>query len=45
MLSLFLDTPEEGIGSHCRWLWATMLLLGIEPLEEQSVLLITEPSF
>jgi hypothetical protein len=24
------DTPEEGIGSHYRWLWATMWLLGIE---------------
>jgi hypothetical protein len=24
------DTPEEGIRSHCRWLWATMRLLGIE---------------
>jgi hypothetical protein len=23
-------TPEEGIRSHYRWLWATMLLLGIE---------------
>ena len=29
-LSLSSDTPEEGIGSHCRWLWATMWLLGIE---------------
>jgi len=25
-----LDTPEENIGSHYRWLWATMWLLGIE---------------
>ena len=24
------DTPEEGIGSHYRWLWATTWLLGIE---------------
>jgi hypothetical protein len=24
------DTPEEGIRSHYRWLWATMWLLGIE---------------
>jgi hypothetical protein len=24
------DTPEEGIRSHFRWLWATMWLLGIE---------------
>jgi len=24
------DTPEEGIGSHYRWLWATMWLLGFE---------------
>jgi hypothetical protein len=40
-----LDTPEEGIGSHFRWLWATMWLLGLNlgPLEEQSVLLTTEP--
>ena len=27
---LSLDTPEEGIGSHYRWLWDTMWLLGIE---------------
>jgi hypothetical protein len=25
-----VDTPEEGIGSHHRWFWATMWLLGIE---------------
>ena len=24
------DTPEEGIGSHYRWLWVTMGLLGLE---------------
>jgi hypothetical protein len=24
------DTPEDGIGSHYKWLWATMWLLGIE---------------
>ena len=24
------DTPEEGIRSHYRWLWATMCLLGTE---------------
>jgi hypothetical protein len=24
------DTPEESIGFHYRWLWATMWLLGIE---------------
>ena len=24
------DTPEEGIESHYRWLWATMWLLGTE---------------
>ena len=24
------DTPEEGIRSHCGWLWATMWLLGFE---------------
>jgi hypothetical protein len=29
-LSLSSGTPEEGIGSHYRWLWATMWLLGIE---------------
>jgi hypothetical protein len=29
-LLLFSDTPEEGIKSHYRWLWATMGLLGIE---------------
>jgi len=29
-LSLSADTPEEGIGSHYRWLRATMWLLGIE---------------
>jgi hypothetical protein len=41
------DSPEEGIRSHYRWLWATMWLLGIEltwSLEEQSVLLTAEPS-
>jgi hypothetical protein len=27
---LFPDTPEEGIRSHYRWLWATMWLLGNE---------------
>jgi hypothetical protein len=29
-LLLFLDTPEEGIKPHYRWLWANMWLLGIE---------------
>jgi hypothetical protein len=29
-LSLSSDTPEEGIRSHYRWLWATMWFLGIE---------------
>jgi hypothetical protein len=29
-LLLSSDTLEEGIGSHYRWLWATMWLLGIE---------------
>ena len=24
------DTPEKGVASHYRWLWATMWLLGIE---------------
>jgi hypothetical protein len=30
ILWLSWDTPEEGIRSHYRWLWATMWLLGIE---------------
>ena len=30
VLSLCSVTPEEGIRSHYRWLWATMWLLGIE---------------
>jgi hypothetical protein len=30
ILSLSSDTPEEGVRSHYRWLWATMWLLGIE---------------
>jgi hypothetical protein len=30
---------------HYRWLWATMWLLRIEPLEEQAVLLTAESSF
>ena len=40
---------EKGTRSHYRWLKATMWLLGIElrkfqePLEEQSVLLTSEP--
>ena len=29
-LSLSSDTPEESIGSHYRWLWATISLLGVE---------------
>jgi hypothetical protein len=29
-LLLSTDSPEEGIGSHYRWLWTTMWLLGIE---------------
>jgi hypothetical protein len=29
-LSLSSDTPEEGIESYYRWLWAIMWLLGIE---------------
>jgi hypothetical protein len=29
-LLLSSDTPEEGIRSHYRWLWATMWLLGFE---------------
>jgi hypothetical protein len=45
-LLLSSDTPEEGMRAHCRWLWTTKRLQGIElrPLEEQSVLLTTEPS-
>jgi hypothetical protein len=45
-LLLSSDTAEEGIGSHYRWVGATMWLLGIELRisEEQSVLLIVEPS-
>jgi hypothetical protein len=46
-LSLSSDTPEEGIRSHYRWLWATMRLLGIELRtsgREQSVLLTAKPS-
>jgi hypothetical protein len=27
---IYACIPEEGIGSHYRWLWATMWLLGIE---------------
>jgi hypothetical protein len=30
ILLLSSDTPEEGIRSHYRWLWATMWLLGVE---------------
>ena len=30
ILSLSSDTSEEGIGSHYRWLWATMWLVRIE---------------
>jgi hypothetical protein len=30
ILLLPSDSPEEGIGSHYRWLWAIMWLLGIE---------------
>ena len=29
-VAVFRHTPEEGIRSHDRWLWATMWLLGIE---------------
>jgi hypothetical protein len=29
-LALSLDSPEEGIRSHYRWLWATMWLVGFE---------------
>jgi hypothetical protein len=45
--ALSSDTPAEDIIFHCRWLWATMWLLGIElrnPGKEQSVFLTTEPS-
>ena len=40
----YLQTPEEGIGSYYRWLWATMWELNSGPLEEQSVLLTADPS-
>ena len=30
-LMLSSETPEEGFGSHYRWLWATIWLLEIEP--------------
>jgi len=36
--------PEESTRSLYRWLWATMWLLGIGPLEEQTMLLTSEPS-
>ena len=29
-LQLSSDTPEKGVRSHHRWLWATMWLLGFE---------------
>jgi hypothetical protein len=29
-ICMYTCVPEEGIGSHYRWLWATMWLLGIE---------------
>ena len=29
-ICMYTYTPEEGIGSHYRWLWATMWLLRIE---------------
>jgi hypothetical protein len=43
-LSLSSDTPEEGLRSHYRWLGASMWLLGVEPLGDESVLLTNEPS-
>jgi hypothetical protein len=45
-VSLSSDTPEEGIRSHYRWLWATTWYwkLNSGPLGEQPVLLTTEPS-
>jgi hypothetical protein len=36
-ICMYTYMPEEGIRSHCRWLLATMWLLGID-LEEQAVL-------
>jgi hypothetical protein len=41
------NTPEEGIRSYYRWLWATSNCweLNSGPLEEQSVLLTAEPLF
>ena len=43
---LYAWRPEEGARPLYRWLWANMWLLGIElrTLEEQAVLLTTEPS-
>jgi hypothetical protein len=45
ILSLSSNISED-IGSHYRWLWATMWLLGMElrTSGEQPVLLTTEPS-
>jgi len=47
-LKLSSDTASEGMGPHYRWLRATTWLLGLglnsEPLEEQPVLITTEPS-
>ena len=47
-LLLSSDTPEENIGSHYRWLWITMWLLGIKLRTSEravsAVLLTAEPS-
>ena len=43
-LLLSSDTPDEGVGSHYRWLWATKWLLGIELRTLGRVFLTTEPS-
>lgn len=48
-LLLSLNTPEEGIGFHDRWLWDPAWLLGFEltqDLWKSSFLVLTpEPSF
>jgi hypothetical protein len=39
------DTPEEGIGSHYWWLWATMWLLGFKlRTSGRALSAIAEPS-
>jgi hypothetical protein len=40
LICVYICTPEKGMGSYYRWLWATVWVLGI--LEEQPVLLTAE---